>query len=147
VLLRTYIDDGRKARWRREQPEAATEDRSAATLAAGHKAVRLRAAWAGASLIGVLVVATSVAASVGLHPQNRPMNAAALPSLAPQPSDTKPSWPLDGNGQPQDDATARSGARYQQGVKLFKLVTQSVPAGWTMPAGKTDSGDPKFHLS
>jgi RNA polymerase sigma-70 factor (sigma-E family) len=26
VLIRTYIDDGRKARWRREQPQAATSD-------------------------------------------------------------------------------------------------------------------------
>jgi hypothetical protein len=115
---------------------------SAAALAAGHKAVRLRAAWAGAGLIGVLVVATSVGAAMGLHPQNQPMNVAALPSVAPQPSDTKPSWPLDGDGQPQEDATARSGAHYQQGVKLFKLVTHSVPAGWTLPTGKTESGLP-----
>jgi hypothetical protein len=97
---------------------------------------------AGAGLTAVLVAATSVAASVGLHPAGRPMNPAAIPSTIPKPADTKPTWPLDGNGQPQEDATARSGVRYQQGVKLPKEVTHAVPAGWTKPTGKTDSGIP-----
>jgi hypothetical protein len=117
---------------------------SAAALAAGHRAVRRRAAWAGAGLTAVLVVATSVAVAVGLQPQNRPMNAGASARVTrtPSPDDTKPSWPLDGNGQPQEDATARSGVRYEQGVKLLSQVTRSVPAGWTLPKGQTDSGIP-----
>lgn len=119
---------------------------SAAALAAGHRAVRRRAAWAGAGLTAVLVAATTVAAAVGLHRYDQPMTAAAGPGAGvttmPSPVDTKPSWPLDGNGQPQEDATARSGVHYQQGVKLLSRVTQSVPAGWTLPTGKTDSGLP-----
>jgi hypothetical protein len=119
---------------------------SAAAVAAGHRAVRRRATWAVAGLTAVLVAATSVAAAVGLHSQNGPMTAAAGASArvtkTPSPADTKPSWPADGNGQPQEDATARSGARYEQGVKLLSRVTQSVPAGWTLPTGKTDSGLP-----
>jgi hypothetical protein len=104
---------------------------SAAALAAGHQAVRRRAALAGTGLIGVLVVATSVAIAVGLGPKSAPITA-----------DTKPSWPLDGNGQPQEDATARSGMRYEQGVKLQTQLAKSVPAGWTQPTGQTADGEP-----
>jgi hypothetical protein len=112
---------------------------SAAALAAGRQAVRRRAAWAGAGLTAVLVVATSVAVAAGLQPRPAPpVTAAAIP----QPTDTKPSWPLDGDGRPQQDATAHAGKRYDQGVKLLKLVTRSAPAGWTRPTGKTDSGLP-----
>jgi hypothetical protein len=113
---------------------------SAVAVAAGHKAVRRRTAWAGAGLTAFLVAATSVAVAAGLGPHQQPMNTAALPSAAPTPGDGKPSWPLDGDGKPQEDATARSGLRYQQGVKLLGLVTHAVPAGWTRPTGKTDSG-------
>jgi hypothetical protein len=129
---------------------------SATTLAAGHSAVRRRTAGMGAGLIGVLVAATTVAAGVGLHGGGHvPWTTAAAPASAtprhtanPEPTGspggawTKPSWPLGGNGKPQEDATARSGQRYQQGVKLLTALTGSTPPGWSRPTGKTDSGLP-----
>ena len=114
---------------------------SAAALAAGHRAVRRRAARAGAGLTAVLVAATSAAVAWGLRP-GEPAVVSAQPMIALSPAATKPARPLDGDGQPQEDATSRSGKHYQQGVKLLSLVAASIPPGWRRATGKTDSGLP-----
>lgn len=118
---------------------------SAAALAAGRRAVRRRAAWTGTGLTAVLVAATTVAVSAGLPGTGKTpwTPAAATPPVATSaPDQTKPSWPLDGNRQPQEDATARSGLRYEQGVKLLTALTQVAPRGWGRPIGVTSSGLP-----
>jgi RNA polymerase sigma-70 factor (sigma-E family) len=43
VLIRTYIDDGRKAWWRREQPQAATEDVPSAPVPSEDRVMLVRA--------------------------------------------------------------------------------------------------------
>jgi RNA polymerase sigma-70 factor (sigma-E family) len=43
MLVRTYIDDGRKARWRREQPQAAVHDPIARPDAAEDRVMLVRA--------------------------------------------------------------------------------------------------------
>lgn len=124
---------------------------SGAALAAGHRAVRRRAAWAGASLTAVLVVATSVAAAVAPHPTGGPVTAASPRGVPAAPTSTGvpgtaatgvPGTATPGEGPPQHGAIARSGPRYQQGVRLLQRVSHAVPSGWTQPAGVTGSGLP-----
>ena len=130
---------------------------SAAALAAGHREVRRRATLAAAGTTMAVLVVTALAVNSGLHAStggggNAPWAGPGLPSAAPTavdgslpapigtPSaagdDTKPSWALDGDGLPQQDATARSGERYEQGKKLLREVLAVVPDGWSTPAGE-----------
>ena len=120
---------------------------SAAALAAGRRAVRRRNTLVGVGGAATLVALTALAVNLGL-----PRSAsdgdnfvpAARPSVAPTPSeaDTKPAWPVDGNGQPQQDATARSGEHYNQGKELLDKVLAVVPDGWTTPTGSSSDGSP-----
>ena len=115
---------------------------SAAALTAGRRAVRRRATLAGGGAAAVMIAVTAFAVNSGLHVSasgDSPW--AGQPSAAPMatPSageDSKPAWPLDGNGEPQEDATARSGERYDQGKKLLEAVLAVVPEGWTKPEGE-----------
>ena len=120
---------------------------SAAAVTAGRRAVRRRTTLAGAGAAAVLVAVTALAVNPGLRlvaggdGGNAPWASPGVPSAYPTPSDagdnTKPAWPLDGNGQPQQDATARSGEKYEQGKKLLGEVLAVVPAGWSKPTGET----------
>ena len=119
---------------------------SAAALTAGRRAVRRRTTLAGAGATAVLVAVTAVAAGPGLRLLRGDGDAPPWAGAAmPHPSageHTKPAWPLDGNGEPQGDATARSGERYEQGRKLLDEVLAVVPDGWTIPAGQSPEGSP-----
>jgi hypothetical protein len=108
---------------------------SAVAVRAGRRAVHRRTAVAG--LAGVLVAVTAVGVGVWLPRQGggTPMTAAAQPSAMPSPGDTKPSWPIDGNGKPQQDATARSGVHYEKGQQVLQGVLAVVPAGYSTPTG------------
>ncbi|RSM50487.1 hypothetical protein DMB66_43445 [Actinoplanes sp. ATCC 53533] len=120
---------------------------SAAAVTAGRRAVRRRTTLAGAGVAAVLVTATALAVNPGLRlvaggdGGNAPWAGPGVPSAHPTPADagdhTKPAWPLDGDGQPQEDATARSGERYEQGKKLLDEILAVVPAGWSKPTGET----------
>jgi hypothetical protein len=125
---------------------------SAAALAAGRRAVRRRVALTGGGAAAVMIAVTALAVNSGLHVSadgNAPW--AGQPSAAPTgtPSTdehTKPAWPLDGDGQPQEDATARAGERYDQGKKLLEQVLTAVPDGWTTPTGTVDDEIPlQYH--
>jgi hypothetical protein len=120
---------------------------SAAALTAGRRAVRRRATLAGGGVAAVMIAVTALALNSGLHASaggGAPW--AGQPSAAPAPpstgADGKPAWPLDGDGQPQDDATARSGKHYDQGKEVLEQVLAAVPDGWTAPTGTVDGGAP-----
>ena len=119
---------------------------SAAAVTAGRRAVRKRTALAGAGLTGVLVAVTALGIGIGLPGAggrgSAPMGVAGQPSALPAPGDTKPTWPLDGDGQPQQDATARSGPRYEKGKQVLQGVLAAVPAGYTTPTGQTPDDVP-----
>jgi hypothetical protein len=119
---------------------------SATALAHGHRAVRRRATLAGA-LAAIAVVGVSVAPAligngggggqpVGVLP------AGPAPSAAPEAP--KKVWPTESGGTPQQDATARSGPRYEQGKRLMQAVLAVVPDGYSTPTGSVvPRGEPK----
>jgi hypothetical protein len=123
---------------------------SAAALTAGRRAVRRRATLAGAGATAALIAVTAVAVPSGLRLASdgdaAPWAGPGMPSGLPTPSaggeNTKPAWPLDGNGEPQEDATARSGERYEQGKKLLEELLAVVPDGWSAPTGESADGIP-----
>jgi hypothetical protein len=122
---------------------------SAAALTAGRRAVRRRNTLVGVGGVATLVALTALAVNLGLprlagDGDGDNFVPAAQPSVAPTPSeaDTKPAWPIDGNGQPQQDATARSGEHYNQGKELLDKVLAVVPDGWTTPTGSSTDGSP-----
>ncbi|WP_305789883.1 hypothetical protein [Symbioplanes lichenis] len=110
---------------------------SAPVVAAGRRAVRRQTAAAALAAAAVVGVTTAVAGAA-LQPPETPAAGPAPASLSPVPTptaaDTKPVWPLDGDGQPQQDATARSGPRYEQGRKLLRELRAAVPSGWIVAA-------------
>ncbi|UQU66515.1 hypothetical protein COUCH_09735 [Couchioplanes caeruleus] len=134
---------------------------SAAAVAAGRRAVHRRA-WTGAGATAAVVAAVLVAGPLiaggdggsrsGGGPVQaggppRPMPTASAPAtVTGAPSDagaeTKPSWPLDGDGRPQEDATARSGERYEKGRQLLDVLLTVVPEGYTKPEGTARDGIP-----
>lgn len=131
VLIRTFIDDGRRGWWRR-----------------------------------VLVALGAAAAGPGLLPASgggTPWAGPASTPATPAPADTKPTWPIDGDGKPQQNATARSGLRYQQGKRVLNgtvvFVAQSRNASnagngprplaglpLTVPQLAALATDDRFHL-
>ena len=124
---------------------------TAGAVAAGRRAVHRRRAWTGAGATATLVVAVLAAGPLiaGGNPDAPgPAQAGGPPAATPTASapppipDPKPSWPLDGDGTPQQDATARSGDRYEQGRKLLAELLEVVPAGWSKPIGEAPDGLP-----
>lgn len=126
---------------------------SATAVRAGRRAVHRRTAWTGATATGGLVVAVLAAGpliagigSDGSPDAPGPAQAGGPPAptaSAPPPiPDPKPSWPIDGDGRPQQDATARSGERYEKGRKLLDEVLAAVPEGYTKPTGEAADGVP-----
>jgi len=127
---------------------------SAAAVRAGRRAVRRRHAWTGATATAGLVVAalaagpliTGGAGSDAPGPAQAggpPAPTASAPPPTPHPeTTTKPSWPIDGDGKPQQDATARSGDRYEQGRKLLAELLKVVPEGYPKPTGTAADGIP-----
>lgn len=124
---------------------------SATALSAGRRAVRRRATLTGAGITAALVAVAAVAVQPDLRllsgdDGGAPWAGAAVPSAHPDPSASKPVWPADGNGEPQEDATARSGERYEQGRRLLDAVLAVVPDGWTVPTGEDPEGLPlRYH--
>ena len=123
---------------------------SATAVSAGRRAVRRRTTLAGAGATAVLVAAVLAIApgqrlfAGGGQPFAPAGQAGANPSPTPtSPGEkTAPSWPIDGNGEPQEDATARSGARYEQGKRVLEGLLAVVPEGYTTPTGDASDGTP-----
>ena len=122
---------------------------SAAALAAGRRAVRRRATLAGGGAAAVMVAVTALALSSGLHvsagggtPWAGQPSAGPISGTPSTDEHTKPAWPLDGDGEPQDDATASSGRHYDQGKEVLQQVLAVVPAGWAKPTGTVDGESP-----
>ncbi|MFI7542061.1 hypothetical protein [Actinoplanes sp. NPDC049599] len=127
---------------------------SAVAVAAGRRAVRRRATLTGAGAAAAVLAVTALAvpglrltsgAGGGDSPWagQPPAATGSVPApLGTPPADeaTKPVWPLDGDGQPQEDATARSGERYNQGKELLAQLLTAVPDGWTAPQGDAAPG-------
>ncbi|MEV4702460.1 hypothetical protein [Actinoplanes sp. NPDC049316] len=126
---------------------------SAAAVASGRRAVRRRT-WTGAGATAALVAAVLVAGPLiagdrsgdpvqaGAPPQPTPPASTPGVTTTPSGAETKPSWPLDGDGQPQEDATARSGERYEKGRQLLDELLNVVPEGYTKPEGTARDGIP-----
>ncbi|MEU7904609.1 hypothetical protein [Actinoplanes sp. NPDC049118] len=117
---------------------------SAAAVTAGRRAVRRRMTLAGAGAATVLVALGVAAAGPGLRlvPGGSPWAGPGPTPTIPAPADTKPSWPIDGDGKPQEDATARSGERYEQGRRVLDGILAVVPDGYTTPTGDAGDGIP-----
>ncbi|WP_436529796.1 hypothetical protein [Actinoplanes sp. HUAS TT8] len=121
---------------------------SATAVAAGKRAQRRRTVLACTGAVAALAVVTIVPARyLGSGPSNvgdiqvaAPVASAFTPPPPakgiPQPSDTKPSWPAEANG----DATADTGPRYQKGKKLLGDLLKVVPSGYGTPTGKDADG-------
>lgn len=136
---------------------APPEMSSAEALTTGRRAARRRTivtgAAAAAAVAGVMVAAIQVGVPLGGDKDDRVLTGAAPTPTAsapvrPTPSSdsTKPVWPTDGNGQPQQDATARSGPRYEKGKALLDTVLAAVPDGWSKPDGDTADRIPlRYH--
>jgi hypothetical protein len=122
----------------------------ARTLRLGHRAlVRRRAAWSFAGA-GALAVVMLGGASLG-HPGSAVLpgsSASPAPPPSPRPS-TQPGtpWPTGPGGTPQQDRTARAGARYQAGVALMNTLIAALPAGYTVPANppSSDTIPPRYN--
>ena len=105
---------------------------SRAAITAGRRAVLRRNLLAAT---GAAVAVTALTAGIAL-PQfggGLDVTPAAEPSTIPGPADTKPSWPVDENGVPQEDATARTGPRAAQGQKVLDGILAVIPDGYTSP--------------
>ncbi|MFG2099339.1 hypothetical protein ACGFJ5_01940 [Micromonospora echinaurantiaca] len=96
--------------------------------------MRRRTLWAcagsAAAVLAVAGVATlATPGTSGYSP------AAPPPQAAPHPSskDTAQPWPTGPDGQPQEDRTARAGAKHDQGIRLLNEIVSVVPAGYTAP--------------
>jgi len=135
-------------------PEPAPMDASVA-VTAGRRAARRRTALSAAGTAAAVLLIAGLAA--GPARQWLPgdgggdggpapaWDAAGVPSALPTPSaqdGTKPVWPTEASGRPQQDATARSGPRYEQGRKLFEELLAVVPDGYTTPTGSARDGIP-----
>ena len=119
---------------------------SATAITAGRRAARRRMTLAGAGAATVLVALGAAAAGPGLLPGSgdggSPWAGPGSTPATPGPADTKPTWPIDGDGQPQQDATARSGLRYEQGKRVLNGILAVVPDGYTTPTGDAGDGIP-----
>ncbi|AGZ43327.1 hypothetical protein [Actinoplanes friuliensis] len=105
---------------------------SAASLTAGRRAVRRRTTIAGAAAVTALATLGVAVVSPSLRTDTEPAPWAAVPSTIPDPADSKPTWPIDGNGLPQEDATARSGVHYEQAKRVQTTILDAVPDGLTV---------------
>jgi len=121
---------------------------STAAMTAGRRAVRRRTTLAGAGATAVLVAAVlAIAPGQRLLADNggAPFAPAGQVGASPAPTPPAPgekTAPIDGNGEPQEDATARSGDRYEQGKRVLAGVLAVVPDGYTAPTGDTSDGTP-----
>jgi hypothetical protein len=111
--------------------------------------VRQRAAWIGSGgAAAVAVFAVALAATAGRPPGDLvggpPPSALPTVSGAPVPAPTVPGktvWPTGPDGSPQEDRTARAGAKYDEGKKLLDDLVGAVPAGFGAP----DSPAERYH--
>ena len=120
---------------------------SAAALTAGRRAVRRRATLAGAGATALALVAAALVVNPDLRPTSGGGDSPWAGLAAPWADEnTEPAWPLDGDGKPQEDATARSGERYEKGRTLLDELLTVVPDGWDTPSGKpADEGPLQYH--
>ncbi|MFD6566548.1 hypothetical protein [Micromonospora profundi] len=104
-----------------------------ATLGAARRAqLRRRGLWASLGSAAV-VLAVAGFAAVGTPDGRVYQPAGHGPPVAPDASDTKEAWPTGPDGLPQEDRTARTGSKNDQGVHLLDQVVSVVPAGYTAP--------------
>lgn len=104
---------------------------SATTVLAHARRARMRqrTLWAGAAS-GLAAVTVAIAATAVA---SEPQNVGGVPPVAPHAgSKSAEPWPTGPDGKPQEDRTARAGARYEQGVKLLDELVRTVPAGYAV---------------
>ncbi|WP_410822195.1 hypothetical protein [Micromonospora sp. 050-3] len=102
---------------------------TAALGAARRTQFRRRALWASLGSAAVVLAVTGFAAVA--TPEGDVYQPAGHGPLASP--GTKEPWPTGPDGQPQEDRTARAGAKYEQGIHLLREVVSVVPAGFTAP--------------
>ncbi|WP_406042405.1 hypothetical protein OG799_01780 [Micromonospora sp. NBC_00898] len=108
---------------------------AAAALGAARRArIRRRTAWACAGSAAVVLAVAGVA-GIGTPGAGGFSPAGPGPQAIPHPSakDTARPWPTGPDGRPQEDRTARAGARYDQGVRLLDEIVSAVPPGYVAP--------------
>jgi hypothetical protein len=116
---------------------------SSARVLTGARRARLRrrTAWACAGTVtiiatmlgGAAITHASILPSIGTPP-------AAQPAAPGTGTDTSTAWPTGPDGKPQQDRTARAGARYDQGVRLLGAVLAALPSGYDSPDTTGDNG-------
>ena len=109
----------------------------ARTVRLGPRAlVRRRAAWSAAgvgALVVLLVGATSLARPAPSHPNLAGSPGNSVTPTAPPSADPGTPWPTGPGGTPQEDRTARAGARYDAAVALMNTHLAPIPPGYTVP--------------
>jgi hypothetical protein len=125
-----------------------------ALVAARRARFRRRTAWTcigSAAAVAVIAVASAVLAGAGSNAGSF-SPAGPRPATIPPPSagtstaDTAESWPTGPDGTPQEDRTARTGARFDQGVRLLNEVVAAVPTGYTAPDTPASSAPDQMPL-
>jgi hypothetical protein len=100
--------------------------------------VRRHVGWAGVGSVA-LVATLAVAVAVVPGTPGPASTIGSVPSRYPTPtppvtaSGTAQPFPTGPDGSPMQDRTARTGARYDQGLQLLDKLVQVVPAGYTAP--------------
>jgi len=105
-----------------------------------------RAAWlsSGAAAATVLVVAGVVfAGGPGFLP-DRWSPGGPGPSVG-EGTNTERPWPTGPDGQPQQDRTATAGFRYDQGVKLYDAIVDSLAAGYSVSTDADPDSLLRYH--
>ncbi|MFI1988533.1 hypothetical protein [Actinoplanes sp. NPDC020271] len=123
---------------------------SSTAVAAGRRAERRRTVVACTGAVVALAAVTVIPARyLSTTPGTIPVAGPAPSAYAtppppgsaaggtPDPSESKPSWPAEANG----DATADSGPRYQKGKELLNTLLATVPGGYDTPTGKGANDD------
>ncbi|MEU6072949.1 hypothetical protein [Micromonospora sp. NPDC047074] len=115
-------------------PLSATDMLSTARRAHARRRTMWACAGTAAVVLAVAGVATAVPPGAGGHSPAGP-----APQAAPQPSSSKSAqpWPTGPDGRPQEDRTARAGAKHDQGKRLLDEIISVVPAGYTAPEDPT----------
>ncbi|NES13863.1 MULTISPECIES: hypothetical protein [Micromonospora] len=121
-------------------------DSAAALGTARRVRARRRTGWACAGSAAV-VLAVAGGAAIGTAGAGIPGTggvgpAAAGPRPIPGPSGkTAEPWPTGPDGRPQEDRTAKAGARYDQAVRLLDQLISVVPAGYAVPENPAGGSD------
>jgi hypothetical protein len=102
--------------------------------------LRRRTVWACAgSAVVVAIMVGGVAINNGPTMWSIGTPPLAHPAGPRTTTETFQEWPTGPDGNPQQDRTARAGARYDQGVHLLDAVLAALPAGYHAPEATGDN--------